>query len=165
MGNVRQLWTQQGMNGMVERLASEMTDKVFSGSEDWEATRPDVAVIDFSDLVARCMGNLAFAEKILAKFEQRLEEDLVLLEKEVNQHDSTGIASVAHRLKGASANVSAMRLCDLFARMEQLGRTEQLQQVPSCMDELRREWTRFKERNSSSLPAVVADESTITVEP
>jgi HPt (histidine-containing phosphotransfer) domain-containing protein len=142
-----------------------MTDDVASGRGDREVTHPDVAIIDFSDLVARCTGNLAFAERILAKFEQRLEEDLVLLEKEVDQHDAAAVASVAHRLKGASANVSATRLSDVFARMERLGRTAQLQQVPECMDELRREWSRFKAQSPSFSPTVVADEVTITDEP
>jgi len=143
---------------MVDRLASQMTDDAAAGRVGTEATQPDVAIVNYSDLVARCMGNLAFAEKILGAFEQRLDEDLVLLENEFNQHDAAGIARVAHRLKGASANVSANGLCDIFARLERLGCTEQLRQVPACLDELRSEWSRFKARSPSFLLAGARDE-------
>ncbi len=152
------------MNEVFDRLPSQRPHGAASAEGVGAEPQPDVAVVDYSDLVARCMGNLEFAEKILGKFEERLEEDLGLLENEVNQHDAAGIARVAHRLKGASANVSASRLCDVLSRLEQLGRTEQLQQVPACMDELRSEWNRFKARSSSYPRSSVTNDSSMAAE-
>ena len=137
---------------MADRLASQMTDDTATGGGCSEAMETQ-AVVDHSELVARCMGNVAFAEKILGKFQQQLADELVLLENECNQRDAAGIARVAHRLKGASANVAAGGLRDIFARLEQLGRTDQLRQVPECMDELRSEWSRFQAQSPTWLVA------------
>lgn len=128
------------------------------------ATKTDVALVDYPDLIARCMGNLAFAEKILGRFEQRFDEDLILLEKELNERDAEGIARVAHKLRGASANVSANGLGDIFARLERLGRTEQFREVSECMDELRSVWPRFKAQTLLFASAGARDEPTVAVD-
>ena len=141
-----------------------MRDDAGNGGSDVAETHADGALLDHSELVARCMGNVEFAAKILDRFQQQLDDDLALLENECNQHDAAGIARVAHRLKGASANVSARGLRDIFARLEQLGRTEQLRQVPACMDELRSQWSRFKSQSPTCLLAGGRAESTIAVD-
>ena len=70
------------------------------------------------------MGNIGFAERILAKFQDRFEHDLEELDKALQARDADAVARTAHRIKGASANVAASRLHEHAAEIEQLGRTD-----------------------------------------
>ena len=72
--------------------------------------------LNTQELIARCMGNLEFAERLLDKFQGRLDADIVELEAAIDAEDADAIARVAHRIKGASANVGGVsRSCQLTA--------------------------------------------------
>ena len=100
-------------------------------------------VINVQDLLARCMWNVDIAERILCKFRDRIGVDLEELEKGLDDRNAGAIAQVAHRIKGASANVSAAALYELAAEIEQLGRAERIADILPGIQQLRREWTRF----------------------
>ncbi len=102
-------------------------------------------VLDAEDLLARCLGNMEFACKILDKFCERCDEDLTAIEKAVGDHDSESVARIAHRLKGASANASARILQKHASEIERAARSKSLGEVPANMEGLRRERTRFRE--------------------
>ncbi len=108
------------------------------------STRPDSdsnsTVIDLDDIIARCMGNLDFVQRILVKFHQQAGKDLDELAAGLESADARHIAQVAHRLKGASASVAATRLREVVATIEQLGRSENLSEVPDHLEQLRAEW-------------------------
>jgi HPt (histidine-containing phosphotransfer) domain-containing protein len=104
---------------------------------------PDLAVLDFEQLLARCMGNIDFVERVLSRFQEHFGADLAELEKGLNAADGGQIARVAHRLKGASANVGAAGLRERAAEIEQLGQARRFSEIPSCVDQLRGEWERF----------------------
>jgi HPt (histidine-containing phosphotransfer) domain-containing protein len=103
------------------------------------------AVFDREDLLARCLGKLEFAERVLAKFTSRFDLDLDQLEQALRSEDPETIAHVAHRLKGASANVGAGRLREKAAEIEESARRGCLVEIPKRMEELRCEWHRFAE--------------------
>ena len=105
----------------------------------------DAKAFDIDELVDRCMGNLELAERLLAMFQDRFETDLTELEKVFETGESGEIARVAHRIKGASASVSAQRLQELAARIEQLGRSGQSAAILPYLEQLRREWTRCRD--------------------
>ncbi len=100
-------------------------------------------IINVDDLLARCLGNVDIAERILTKFQDRIGLDLEELERGVNQQNAGAIAQVAHRIKGASANVSAPLLYELASEIEQLGRAERISEIPPGIEQLRNEWVRF----------------------
>ncbi len=79
-------------------------------------------VLNIDELLARCLGNISFATRILAKFQDRFEEDLVELDKALLAQDAEAVARIAHRIKGASANVAAAQLHESSAEIEQSGR-------------------------------------------
>jgi HPt (histidine-containing phosphotransfer) domain-containing protein len=110
---------------------------------------PELAVFDGDQLLQRCMGNLELAERVLAKFKERFGEDWAELERGVDAADTVQIARVAHRLKGASANIGAGGMRQRAAAIEQLGRAGRLSQIPSCMEQLLGEWTRLVDSLSS----------------
>ncbi len=100
-------------------------------------------ILNFEDLLARCLGNVDMAERILTKFQARIGLDLDELERGVDQQNAGAIAQVAHRIKGASASVSAPLLYELAAEIEQLGRAERIAEIPPGIEQLRNEWARF----------------------
>ncbi|MHC4399262.1 MAG: Hpt domain-containing protein [Planctomycetota bacterium] len=111
---------------------------------------------DYDALLQRCLGNVEFAERVLAKFRDRFGEDLRQLERGVESADAGQIARIAHRLKGASANVAAAGLRRHAAEIEEFGRVGRISEVPSCLARLRHEWTRFIGTASSLEPAAGA---------
>ncbi|MBI1901442.1 MAG: Hpt domain-containing protein [Planctomycetia bacterium] len=113
--------------------------------------------VDMQELVARCMGNVEFAERVLAKFRARLDEDLLELEKAVRAEDAPGIARVAHRIKGAAANVAAHGLRERAAGIEERAAAQALADVTRLIDELRNE--RLRLRDTSSLVASLVSAS------
>ncbi len=106
-------------------------------------------IINVEELLARCMGNGDMAQRILTKFQDRLGLDLEELQLGLDQQNAGAIAQVAHRIKGASASVSAPRLYGLAATIEQLGRAERISEIPSGVEQLRHEWARFTHGISS----------------
>lgn len=101
--------------------------------------------IRFEDLVERCMGNIDLATRLLNQSQDLLVDDLQTLQLCDASEEPNEVARLAHRLKGATANVGAYALSDVLARIEQHGRTGQTETVPGCLLELDSEWTRFTE--------------------
>ena len=100
-------------------------------------------VFDMEDLLARCLGNFDFVQRVLNKFQERCDEDLAALEQAMVNADTELVARLAHRLKGASANASALRLREHAAAIEDAARRRALGAVPQRLGELRQEWDRF----------------------
>ena len=115
-----------------------------------EASDPSAFTIDLDDLLVRCLGNLEFAERILAMFQERFDQDLVELDRLWLEGDAPGVARLAHRLKGASANAAARGLHWRVSQIEQLARQASLTAVGPHLDHLRQEWETLRQ----SLPLV-----------
>ena len=116
--------------------------------------------LDLQDLVDRCLGNIALVERVVAKFEVGFHRDLVELEEALSNRDSAALATVAHRLKGASANVSAQRMHQTAAQVERLSREGRLAEVPEAVEALHLEGSRFTAAIASlsgDLPKVSAE--------
>jgi two-component system sensor histidine kinase/response regulator len=106
---------------------------------------PSRTAYDADELLARCMGNLEFAERILAIFQKRFDEDLLALERSLAMEDAPAVTQIAHRLKGASANAAAPVLQARAAQIEELAGENRLSEVRACVAELRAEWHWFQE--------------------
>jgi Amt family ammonium transporter len=105
--------------------------------------------IDYDELLARCLGNIEFVDRILTKFQRRFGEQLEELEDAVARDDAARVVHVAHRLKGESACVAATRLRDCVSEVEILGRTDRLGDLPPCLEQLREEWAAVAESLSA----------------
>lgn len=105
--------------------------------------------LNYEELLARCMGNIEFAERVLDKFQNSFGQDLDNLEMELNSENAETVTTVAHRLKGASASVGAPGLCQWAGEIEQLGRADRLAEARQPVHHLRREWSRFLDHVSS----------------
>lgn len=104
------------------------------------ADRSDI--VDVSDLMNRCLGNVDFATRVLQLLAERGEEDLSLLEQAVSTHDFQQLYHVSHRLKGAFANASASSmsglanaLCTAAESCDEEATLEKTQELRSHWDE------------------------------
>ncbi len=102
-----------------------------------------VPVIDLGDLMTRCLNNIELAQRVIVMFQETSDEDFIRIEEAVAAEDTESIAHLAHRLKGASANIAASGLCDQAAKLEQAARRGLLAEIPGHLENLRQEWFRF----------------------
>lgn len=80
--------------------------------------------IQLDQLVNRCLGNINFAQRVMTKFTGRLEDDIEELKDAMRGDSLPDVARLAHRLKGASANVAAEGLRKLAEEIEQQARAD-----------------------------------------
>ena len=132
-------------------------DPTRGGHDTWESTQAGLGSsleehaaksvdgpVRFEDLVERCMGNIELATRLLDQSQTHLAQDLDTLRQCDQKADSDEFVKVAHRLKGATANLGAYQLSEVFARLEQHGRAGAAT-VQDCLPELETEWARFTE--------------------
>jgi HPt (histidine-containing phosphotransfer) domain-containing protein len=78
--------------------------------------------INLQQLVDRCLGNLALADRLIATFSQGLDEAVVQLQIAIEEQDMKTTALLAHRLKGEAANLGSQRLHRHAAELEDAAR-------------------------------------------
>ena len=78
----------------------------------------DDEVLDWESLSDRCLGRMDLVEKVLARFQSSLDDSLQQLEEALTGNDLTGIAQIAHRIKGMSLTVSATGLANRALHLE-----------------------------------------------
>jgi HPt (histidine-containing phosphotransfer) domain-containing protein len=111
------------------------------------------AVIDSRALMARCLNNLEFAQRILTMFEGRCETELAELDQALEQGDIESIRRIAHRLTGTCANAAAFEMQACASKLKHAADDCSIEETSDCLQELRREWQRFSEVMSSQRKA------------
>lgn len=117
-----------------------------------EATPP----LDCESLAERFMGDWDFVQIILAKFQQQVDVDLEQLEKSVLERDAKQTAALAHRIKGAAANVSAVEVSRLAAELEVMGREDLMDDAGGRLSRIKNECRRVNDFVEGDLPGLVA---------
>ena len=97
-------------------------------------------VINVEDLMARCLGNLDFVERILTIFQTRCESDLVELEEAIKAGDLPRVQRLAHRLKGACANAGANDLSIRASELWTAANKEFTDVLAARFAQFRQEW-------------------------
>jgi signal transduction histidine kinase/DNA-binding response OmpR family regulator/HPt (histidine-containing phosphotransfer) domain-containing protein len=92
--------------------------------------------IDFDAFLQRCVGNTQAFEKILNRFKDGLPGDLETIIECAKDSEADELAAKAHSLKGAAANLSAQSLQSIAAKIETMGRSDDLQQINEALQEL-----------------------------
>jgi Amt family ammonium transporter len=114
---------------------------------DHEAsTAPCIDIDEFTD---RCMGKPHLVRDLLEMFAEAIDERATELSRLLSAGEISKVATAAHSLKGMSANVSAIRVNRLAAKLEQSARHGQakdcleiepqlLTEIESCRIEIAR---------------------------
>lgn len=112
--------------------------------------------LDCESLSERFMGDWDFVQVILAKFQQQLDVDLEQLEKSVLERNAKQTAALAHRIKGAAANVSAVEVSRLASELEVMGREDYLDEAGDRLTQIKNECRRVNDFVEADLPGMVA---------
>jgi HPt (histidine-containing phosphotransfer) domain-containing protein len=134
-------------NTIVDHEYMVPDDTLASGQATSDHSNDDV--LDFKGLCDRCMGNLDLLQRVLDKFDKRIPEELVELERVLELEDAAKIALVAHRIKGNSSNVSATGLWKAAGEIEDLGRAGRVADIHAHVKDLREHWRRYVDRRGS----------------
>lgn len=81
-------------------------------------------------------GDETLREKLLTAFFQTTSEDILNLKAAVHNHQSSLVASFAHRIKGGAAILGAEQLVSLANEMEHAGHQDNHSQYEKRFDEL-----------------------------
>jgi len=95
--------------------------------------------IDRDALLARCMGNLEFAQSLLSDFESDLPKCVDQITQNIQNGDIKAAIESAHSLKGAAGTITADPLRMLAAEIESAGKSGNLAEVAPLADQLREE--------------------------
>lgn len=109
----------------------------------------DAPCIDIEEFTDRCMGKPHLVRDLLEMFAEAMDERSTELSRLVSSGEISKVASAAHSLKGMSANVSAIRVNRIAAKLEQAARQGQakdcveiesqlLTEIESCRAEIAR---------------------------
>ncbi|WP_145377046.1 response regulator [Symmachiella dynata] len=123
--------------------AASLPSAASSNESDYEtkSNNDDAAVdiLDVDGLLRRCNGKLELAERLLGKFHDRLDDDLQKIEHSVESCDLKRTATLAHALKGSSSNLSAERIRQAATDLEQVARTDDVEDLYQFLELLKTE--------------------------
>ena len=94
------------------------------------------AAVNADELLARCGGDREMLGRLVQKFEARSQQLWNELQTGCQAHDAAATARLAHSIKGTAANLSATRVAELAERIEDLGRSAEMNDVDAIVAEL-----------------------------
>jgi signal transduction histidine kinase/DNA-binding response OmpR family regulator/HPt (histidine-containing phosphotransfer) domain-containing protein len=113
--------------------------------------------IDLPSLEQRCMGSRKLAARLLSSFERSVNPDVQALRDSVTSGDAKSAAALAHKIKGAAANVSAEDLRRAISDLEKLAKDDTLAQTQTCLEQLDLEMLRFREYVTTAISELTTD--------
>jgi HPt (histidine-containing phosphotransfer) domain-containing protein len=90
-------------------------------------------------------GKTSLQKRLLDAFLQATEADLTEFDRALQANDSNRLAEMAHRLKGAAANVGAVAMSERAANIEQLALNQHFADIRPLTDALLQDWERVRE--------------------
>ncbi len=108
------------------------------------------SVVDYDQLVARCLNKLDFAERMLTLFQSHCGEELAVMERAYEEANLESVRLIAHRLAGAAANAAAYGVQACAAELRRAASAGSPEQVAQSLEKLRLEWRRFNEAMSAN---------------
>ncbi len=103
------------------------------------------------ELLARCVGRVDLAQRVVDTFVQQLKVDVPQLVELVRDGDGEGAAKMAHRIKGSSANVAAEPLRKCAELIEQLAKDGDLADEQIELRRLEETWNDYVQQTESFL--------------
>jgi HPt (histidine-containing phosphotransfer) domain-containing protein len=96
-----------------------------------------IPVINRDELVMRMMGSVPMAARMLDRFLASADAECDLIESTIRIGDRRGIASLAHRHRGAAQTMAAPRVAMLAAELEQSAAFESISNLLILVNQLR----------------------------
>lgn len=90
--------------------------------------------IDVDEALARCAGSASTLSLVLDAFQRQVENAIAEIESSASERDADRVASLAHALKGAAANISAKALSSGAAHLETAAREDRIEHAGPVID-------------------------------
>lgn len=101
------------------------------------------------ELLARCVGRTELVQRVVNSFLQQLDQDIPELAGTLDDGNTEDARKVAHRIKGASANVAAEDIRAAAEELEHLASQQQLDEARANLPVLQGNYQSFRELTSS----------------
>jgi HPt (histidine-containing phosphotransfer) domain-containing protein len=103
------------------------------------------SVVDYEELVTRCLNKIDFAERMLALLQNHCGDEMAVLERAYAEGNLESVRLIAHRLGGAAANAAAFGIQSCAADLRLAASSGSVPQTSRSFKDLQREWRRFNE--------------------
>ncbi len=100
-------------------------------------------VFGYHELCNRCLGNIQLVERVVAAFEEGFSADLDQLRSFIVAGQIEEAAKLAHKIKGASANIAAYQLQAVAADIERAATMGGGEYLNEHFDNLESAWSSF----------------------
>lgn len=104
--------------------------------QETDSTPQRETAVDASDLMERVDGDLVFIAELTDVLREDCPRKFAALQSALEENDLLRVKGAAHGLKGAFANVSAVRAAGLAAQIERLSANSELVELPSILSKL-----------------------------
>ncbi|MEL7372447.1 MAG: Hpt domain-containing protein [Myxococcota bacterium] len=101
--------------------------------------------IDYERIEDATGGDREFLEELVDIFLTDAAERIIELREALASGEAESFSRTAHKLKGSSANMGAVRLTDIARDMENLGKSASLNGAEELMEPLQQELVRVRE--------------------
>jgi HPt (histidine-containing phosphotransfer) domain-containing protein len=108
-------------------------------------TSEEIQPLDFEKALERAMGDKDFLKMLLGGFIQELPDQIELLKAAVADTDTVALTEQAHKLKGSAANLSAQGVSSAAKSLEEIGRSQKLDNANQILEILINEGKRLTE--------------------
>ncbi len=108
-------------------------------------------VFDRKSLLNRLMGDETLLRKICAAFLDDMPRQILSLEKALTENDVASAAALAHKIRGAAANIGGISLNSVAEQMEIKGNKGEGMQLTTLLSDLKKEFTRLKDTIEKSV--------------
>jgi len=103
-------------------------------------------ILDFNEFMERVQDDKDLLMELLDIFAEDYQEKIASLQKAVNNNNIEEIKSIAHSLKGASGNISAKRMRELFLSMEDTVKNSDMDGANKILEDLSKEYEALNSR-------------------
>lgn len=103
-------------------------------------------ILDEAGLAERTGGDRALVRELFGIFEDSCRRTTAELRQAILRRQAEPLRRLAHTLKGAAANMGALELAEVLARLEQAGRGENFEEAGRALGELHKVLDRFRTR-------------------
>ncbi len=108
-------------------------------------------VFDFDELAERVLGNEEMAQQICQAFIDTVPADIHRLKQLLQEGDVEAATRLAHKIKGAVANIGGKNLYKRIYSMEQSGRAEDISGMIKIFPELESEFSQLRKEISARI--------------
>ena len=93
-------------------------------------------ILDLPEALKRAMGDAQFLRKLIDELRKTLPDFITRLNEARQKGDMSALGREAHQLKGAAANMSAKAVAAAAAKLEQIEKSGNAEDLEQAMNEL-----------------------------